>query len=118
MSPAARKGLRLALIFAGLLALSAYVFILNRAYERAMDRIAGEVDARVELSSKVDALAESEREARAEQVRLLSDRTSKLEDRNADLLAWIVTTREKMLTSGFQAPPLPTSLESEADRDP
>lgn len=62
-------------------------------------------------AADVDRSVAAERAAREESAKQLTERISQLENRNADLLAWVVTTREKMIKEGFQAPQLPDSIE-------
>jgi hypothetical protein len=62
-------------------------------------------------AADVDRAVAAEHSARMDEAKQLTERISQLENRNADLLAWVVTTREKMIKEGFQAPQLPDSIE-------
>lgn len=56
-----------------------------------------------------------ERAARQEAIESLRIRVSQVENRNADLLAWIGTTRELVIKAGIKPPPLPDSVEGGHD---
>jgi hypothetical protein len=97
-------------MLAGLLALSTYIFILNRAYERAIQTVEGESKARAELSTKVDALAESERAARQEQVRQLEKQIADAKFQARMSAAYSVELYAIMKGSGLNPPAPPEEM--------